>query len=681
MNKRNFICFLFLGLVVCSGCQKDGCVSLDAVVEQPKGGEKVYLDDEYYVCWADGDDVKINNGVYRVNVEQDYSAHIDGVEISEMGFTAGYPADRIVELSPEGGNVSIDNLQYYGTQNGFQRVDNVLVGYAGSADEVLYFRNVGAVMGIKVENKTNSAVRVDKIQIKTTAEGAYLSGEGRLEGVNSGNPMVRFERGKNDISLVGINQRLENNSEKIFYLFIPVVSVEGNCFEVSVLFDCGEVNYRFKARTKSEMGTIARNQMGILPVKLLMEDGHVEECNGLLGEGSETEPYLIYDEGDLKRLSSGNCYLQMGDLSCSDDDLYNGCFSGKYDGGGHLIELRNTTRGVFVKLGGNTEMRNLKMTGTLCCNNVGVVGGLANLVEGNNVRFENCKSYVHMKMNTTSMNNMGGICGRMNNCENVTFERCYNWGEIECDLNNSRNVITNIGGVVGFLNCCENVNIVDCFNNGNLKIVAGDYAYTGGIVGKLKGENSKIVINRCGNTGILSVEGDYEYAGYGQKRIGGIVGYSDINALILNNCFNRGKIANANCAGGLAGNVMNLSVNNSYVDCDYENCYQSAGIVSNNFNGADTLKLDNCYVLFDVGCLLNCSKMKWVYYLSGYNYINKMYVCCKVSGIDSNGNSHIIHVDEISADSLNNGIKEGYSQWELRDGKVRLKFESLIPTE
>ena len=253
----------------------------------------------------------------------------------------------------------------------------------------------------------------------------------------------------------------------------------------------------------------------------------------LTGKGTQAEPYLIYNETDLRLLSGlsksnyfSNKYIRLvDDITMSDTPMAPighttaGYFYGNFDGNGHTISNLHISDkiGASMSLFGhvkNSSISNLTLANcTITCDD-----GQAQYV--------------------------GAIVGYLNN---GTISNCHVVGG---SINVNAPLVFDTGGIVGY----ANGTVIDCSNSASIsQTVNVSYARClGGIAGYI----SSGTIKRCTNSGPVSVIGTSDVA----LSMGGIVGRT--NKAIVANCANTGSVSttvtgttNENMAGGVVGNI------------------------------------------------------------------------------------------------------------------------------
>lgn len=322
------------------------------------------------------------------------------------------------------------------------------------------------------------------------------------------------------------------------------------------------------------------------------------------GNGTESDPYLIYNENQLAQMGnflnqSGVVFKLMKDLDITNYIAENNPtggwqpigveetpFKGVLYGNNHSVSglfINQTTDnvgffgyvdGATIKgltLNGSSVKGNLN-TGTLCgtmgnstiencsCNitdvvtGTGKLGGLFGKISDSSVK--NCI----FNGNINSGEDVGGIAG---DGSGVTFDIIY-------VTSNTINGTYNVGGVIGLSknNSIKNAKVTANVN-GNTKVSGiiarssglvslqkiehtGDISgkkLIGGIIG-LMCEGSTVTITNTSSKGIISNTGDYS---------GGIVASSSGACVIkMDNCSHFGDISGQNYVGGLVGKIEKI---------------------------------------------------------------------------------------------------------------------------
>lgn len=325
------------------------------------------------------------------------------------------------------------------------------------------------------------------------------------------------------------------------------------------------------------------------------------ESLALSGSGSQDDPYLIEDAGDLiilrQYVNEGGgsqvyqYYKQTADIDLSSvanwtpigtkktgSSLLPTRFSGVYDGGGYSITNMKITSagGEGVGLFGyisKAEIRDLRVDGTIRHTKVsghsalynvgGIVGAAVQLSEDDitnpdsSCRISGCSSDVDIEAESL----VGGIIGSTET--DTTFENCDYTGNITATLTASAAYESyGIGGICGTSQ--GNDIFSGCVNGGSIITLDGD-ASMGGIVGWTSNA-ATTVIDSCYNAGSLTTaEGSLN------TGVGGIVGKrvngygdddaSEITKMTITNCYNSGSLAAGSgdasaTTGGIVGRCV-----------------------------------------------------------------------------------------------------------------------------
>ena len=174
--------------------------------------------------------------------------------------------------------------------------------------------------------------------------------------------------------------------------------------------------------------------------------------------------------------------------------------------------------------------------------------------------------------------NVGGILGNAGITNNTNILDCYNKANIY-NYNTYTGISLNgVGGIVGYITN-GNVSIEKCYNEGNIysasELNTYGYSGVGGILGKTHSAESNIIINNCYNTGKIEGKG---------CRTGGISGVGD---LILNS-YNSGEIINGSGITGFGREVINCFNMGKTVNGIYGTYYSNTITIKNVYTIAKT---------------------------------------------------------------------------------------------
>ncbi len=327
----------------------------------------------------------------------------------------------------------------------------------------------------------------------------------------------------------------------------------------------------------------------------------------LTGQGTQAEPYLIFNEDDLRLLSDlskadryNDKYFRLeNDITMGNTPMVpigennSGWFKGHFNGNGHTIS-------------------NLHISGK-----VSLYTALFGMTDGtiSNLTLANCT----IEGNESDTDYTGGIVGS----NQGTITGCHVTGGTVSATSGDE-----VGGIAGD----NDGTITGCTNSAAVSFTAGTHvSYAGGIVG-LSGSGT---VKDCTNTGSVSISGAKD----GTEFVcGGIVG--ELYRGIVSGCSNTGSVSaivtNAsNVAGGVAGWIDN----SKYAIC-----------IGNTNGGAVTASNGN---INHAGGIVG--------YYDNSTYIlknNYYYGACTVKGV-----ANYVHIGDAPQQDItaNNGAVPGYA--------------------
>ncbi len=593
---RRLLLIVLGALLLFAACRKEArLVDLTAVlVDQPaRGGAKVYIDDDRYACWHDGDYVNVNGESYTLTVEPGTGSHagakvakISDVEESDNGYTAGYPTGCISGIT-EGGTTAtatvlsvqpyIRATVYDGTGDSYQQLLNPMIGHCESEDEVLKFHNVACVLKVVVKNRSGYDLNVHYATL--TAEDAFLAGSASVDGIGTDAPSMEAPTsGSRDITVdcnsIPIN--LDNGEDTVLYVVSAPFENQNLMLQVlakdpDAALHGDTVYYTLVGHSASPL-SLTRNQMGV--VEFTVSDcGCAEEtgrCDYLFwGCGTEAKPFIITNKDDLLRLRNLVAHVNMASY---DDDTYNKNtvyykqildidissetnwghessfnyaigyssrpFMANYNGSNHSvtmnINITGSGAGIGVALFGHIGKPSVTSTNVI--RNVVTRGS----VQGG--------SYVR---------NYAGLVGFLRGTTRIV--ECVNYASVTNNYSTYEGTVggicANIGwhngaslqaaGTVTFENCenygvINNTSIKDSWTGSNNSSFIG----TGGICGDLAAATRCRFIS-CRNYATVQ----------GVAAVGGILGYSRVRSFFSGNNCNEsiGTVSASKYSGGVLG--------------------------------------------------------------------------------------------------------------------------------
>ena len=566
-------------LAAFSACRKDDAtIDLRAVIaDRPSGGSKVFVDDEKYACWQDGDAVKINGDQYSVDVDpgDNRAATISNVTINESGgYTAAYPYAYVQSCINKTVTLTMPSTQTFSSDADGQNIVAPMAGYTDdpTPEAPLRFHNVAGVLKINVKNSLSQDLNIYALEIESS--NAYIAGTGTVDGVDTPTPSLTISSDKTkNVMLLCNNQALASDSEAEFEIVVAPFT-DPTKFTVHVLATGADnLKYTFHRESKSGI-TIARNQIGSISVDVNSDYTRTyDEGNYFWGQGTPKCPFIIACQADLERLrylvnnSPGTgfnynadtvCYRQIADITLSS---FSGAignssywFSANYDGGNHFVAGLNSC--LFEYVGS---------TSTHACK-------ISNVITNGSINWGN--SYMPI----------GGIVSYIK--ANTVLDNCTNKTTIKTAYkdNNASNSLYGHGGICGLIDAANyTVKIINCTNAGN---ITRNYTCCGGICGSCN--NGTITFDGCVNTGTIT-----STATAVTSALGGIIGSllinSDPNAITIQSCTNRGNIVATTkdySVGGIVGLCRNTCMKAPTItDCsnygDITNAYKCGGIIGN----------------------------------------------------------------------------------------------------
>jgi hypothetical protein len=354
-------------------------------------------------------------------------------------------------------------------------------------------------------------------------------------------------------------------------------TIDAGVYNVSLKIYLKADNYLYALDDETHgPATINPNPNNTIPMQMVKyESGEVE--------GTEGNPFRVYDVETLKKVGSGNDgwsqsahYRQMRDITLPNvtsgesnnwTPIGNNStrFEGIYDGNNKTIS--NLTQGLFGSIDLGATVQNVGIIdcdinsgnyggsvvginyGTVAnCYATGEIRGFTNdssvggIVGYSNGMVQNC----HFTGEVSGEGSLGGIVG--NNNDYGTIQNCY-------AMNDIKGTDGSVGGVAGY----NSGTVQNCHSTGT---VSGTGS-VGGVVG-----NNGGTVESCYATGKVS----------GNDSVGGVVGG---NGGTVKSCYATGKVSGTNSVGGVVGSSMGM-VQYCYATGDVEGDNGVGGVVGDN---------------------------------------------------------------------------------------------------
>ena len=265
----------------------------------------------------------------------------------------------------------------------------------------------------------------------------------------------------------------------------------------------------------------------------------------LKGTGTETDPFLIENQNQLRYISSsvasgvtykGQYIKLVNDVDLGGEDnpfspigTNDGYyfFEGNFDGNGKTvynlyINLPNDMYvGLFGRLGETAVVKNL-IVGSGYVNGSGNVGAVVGQSAG---QVYNCGNYAEV----TGTSIVGGVVGAVSYGATGELSNCFNVGNVS----SHRGSVGGIAGTVSYIS-----KITHCFNSGKVTDLAtgNTPGQTGGIVAY-----TTVPVEYCYNAGIVSDLSTDESRSMAGGIAGRTLGSADV-PVIIDNCINTGTV-------------------------------------------------------------------------------------------------------------------------------------------
>lgn len=552
-------CLLVVVTFTCVSCQKEeseSTVVLKVIAEGSSNDGKAYVNNNY-MCWHDGDEIKINGTAYPITVtgsgNDAATAVISNVAKTEGSYYyAAYPAGRVSSMSVSSVNCTIPSEQVYTIEDSpvgaKQLVEMPMVGRCSSSDEVIRLSNAASLVQVDIVNGETEELVVHSVGV-ALATGNNISGTGTI---SLNDTALSLTSGSNSVRLDCCGVHPTIGEGETLSVFLVVAPFSEKNVTVSVVAK-GNSKKHNVAKQKSSL-TLGRNEIG--KVTLSLSGGEDLDFPGF---GTEKCPYLITNATQLSRFidSTSGCFKQTEDIVYGGSYSNGATFSGHYDGGGKSITFNLSETGLVTKLGNGAVIENLTLEGNPVNNDVAQWGAFScSIDDGAKVTLKNCTNKIQCTNTTTASattSGLGGLIGRADNSSiELTLENCSNKADIS-----GKNYV---GGVLGYASV-KNIKMTRCSNEGAVTCAASYSSSAGGVVSYVALNNSGTCkMDSCLNSRAVKIDNGIQDASNG--ACGGIIGYlnekNSTNATITN-CANKANLSAARtiqCMGGIVGKLQ-----------------------------------------------------------------------------------------------------------------------------
>ena len=355
MYKRlMFICAVSV-FVQLTGCKKgDDGMRFSIFTEPFNGGVKVEVNG-LESSWRTGDQVWVNGQTGAVSVSDNNSPTLNVSVASWNGhYYAAYPASVVMNGNQNGElTISLPQIYQYDEDESTHRQLLELPMVATTTNDQIAFRHLTGALVVKVP-KTDRNIVLDYVMVQSST--TALSGTGTVNmNRDADSPQVTFGADTTHTVIMFFDEHpvtILSNASTTKDIMIPIAPTSGEDHQFTVTVRAHTRNSTYKYylfNRKSSVGNMARNEVGVAPVPSLPE-GH------FVGQGTQTNPYLIQNKEDYKHFIHCVCTNELNDGKYKlvyDIDFYGdtitleasssgvGKFYGTFNGNGK--ELKNAS--------------------------------------------------------------------------------------------------------------------------------------------------------------------------------------------------------------------------------------------------------------------------------------------------------------------------------------------------
>lgn len=696
--SQRLLYVMFVGMIMFCSCKHDDEMVFSAIAPNYNSGAKDFVRSSAtnsYICWNNGDRVRINNGEYTVTVDVNEDATIaaDGVTACGGGYYAAYPASQ-ASLSDSMVLFSLPETETFTRSGSNQIVHNLMV--ASTHNSTMQFRNVCSLLQFSISSSISNA-KIAAIEV--TADKA-LSGNITARCTNdvwsvtcpSGTLYTRTLHFDSPDTLSSV--------AKNYFLIVPPVE---NLASFKVKFYIEKSNGEIVVFEKTKSGDIDFVQSKGYVFSASFDGTDLSYGAGNYDKttpaGSAEDPYRVFSDKGYKYTmrqyaNKTKTIVVQNDITV---DTTIATLNAILDCGGNTVTLSNPNKPMFNNVSNGT-VKNVIVTAESAATAPVMNSncfGFVSCISSEASSFENCTIDASINYTSGSGANtfIGGICGRADGT--TSFSNCHNTKPHTATA-------THMGAIAG--RCYGSM--TNCSNSGDVTMIAFGMANV--LLGGLAGQQTGVVSN-CSNSGTVTIEGvggttETKVGGLFGKAskdiddcvnlgevncnlttsnsdvyIGGIAGHAGVSTkMTISNCYNNvnlnyGHVCTKTKVGGIAGFVNRADVKNCYALGNYEGQY-AAGIVVYE-NPLESLVVSNCYYYGNL--YTDNSNYRFGIVGNSETGVTVSYCYCPVgltlkgSNVSDGGGNNTIHGDDhtklsdgiTSLAGLLNDHRESYKQW------------------
>ena len=548
---------LLLSAAVLTGCQRENDGRLILATETFSSDNSKLIVDGTHSIWANGDQVRINSGVYEVAVNGSNEASLSGVPGADA-FYAVYPGSLCGNLTSASTTLNLPATYLYRTNgSGKQILELPMVGYLDphASNGPLYLKHATGAIVVRVFNLQNAGnMTLDCITISSNS----YKLNGSLD-VNVSNPTPAAGTTSNDdeksVTILFNNEKPSIAYNSYVDVMVPIPAVpSANRFTVYVATH-NRKNRFYHTRTSNKNGNLNRNQIGYAEVNMRTSSAYVSAGEILDMDGSGN--YLIQSKDDFMFLVEA-CNEGWNDANGNSYSSRNYIISNSFDMSGSVVESIHNFSGQ-INGNGNT-ISNLTIE-TDYVNNQGRIGMISTSTRANVVTNLTLSNVSLKYTGSNASVYMGGLIGYY--ASTTTITNCHVYG-LTADLSNYTGQTLYVGGLMGatnneiILNNCSASDIVWApgSTSKNVKMRFG------GLVGH--GRNS---VNIQGG-GYTATTGLCLNNSSGAVIWGGLIAHG-ANAITANTCDVTSKVDYfKGTTGEWVGGIVGYLTNNPAVNVD-----------------------------------------------------------------------------------------------------------------
>lgn len=373
IRKHYFLLLAFAGILTLNSCQKEELPeSKLTLFAESMGNTKVAVEGRFS-HWVSGETVRINNATKAITVSEGVATVDNSTNTVTAPFHAIYPASLCPEtdLASVGSvTVTLPDSYQYRESGDLQQLD-IPMAASNAEGEELQFKHLTGALAVKITNNFGGEMSIKEVIVESSV--SQISGSCEVNFANVTNQTANDDAvtdAQRRVRMLFESTALNIANDSTEEVILPVMPVSGsNKFTVTVNATYGGKTYTF-SRTQGTGGSMARNELGYVPVTMSASNEHV----GLL----------------IRTVLDYNALVSQINAMTTGTATVRATIDGTIDFGGATVTPINLNANhVIINGTNNAKLTNLSFGGVSNCYGMTYSNNVSSVIEISDVTIEN----------------------------------------------------------------------------------------------------------------------------------------------------------------------------------------------------------------------------------------------------------------------------------------------------